>query len=306
MKQQLGEWLEEARKIIEEAGFVLEKTREIQYGIQWLVSREGTSFPVNIYHSKKRGITVVCGGKCDSAARVELERMLGAVKTKESTTEDLLEMPFASWVGTDEAGKGDYFGPLVVAGFVADRAIAPVLTEMGIRDSKSMNNARVTALGRDIQRRFGDRVEVVEIPPHRYNRVIEQFRKEGKNLNHLLGWAHARVVENLMKRRPFEAALADRFGDEKYIREALRSMKRVDLWQVPRAERNPAVAAASVVARHRFLMGLKNLEKEAGREIPRGAGDEVMTAARAICLQGGMERLARVAKLHFSITKRLK
>jgi ribonuclease HIII len=134
---------------------------------------------------------------------------------------------------------------------------------------------------------------------------MEKFRREGKNLNHLLGWAHARVLENLVRRHHSEAALADQFGDERYIREALKSMGHLELRQTPRAERNPAVAAASVAARHRFLIRLRKLGKEVGLELPKGSGEEAMAVARIIFLKGGIEKLAHVAKLHFALTKRL-
>lgn len=304
-ENRIKEWLDRAQEIVEEAGFSIEKTREIQQGVQWIVGRAGSSIPINIYHSKKRGITVVYGGSPTSPVRVELERLLGSAVAAKLAAGEPLEMPFASWVGTDESGKGDYFGPLVVAGFAADHSIAPRLAEMGVRDSKSMADSRVAEVARDLLQRFGDRLEVVEILPPRYNEIMEKFRKEGKNLNHLLGWAHARVLENLMQRRPFEAALADQFGDERYIREALKSMGRLELRQTPRAERDPAVAAASVVARYRFLMRLKRLSKKLGLDLPKGAGNNVMAAGRAIFLQAGMEKLAQVAKLHFALTGRL-
>jgi len=304
-EQSMRQWLDRTREKLERAGFSIQNVREIQYGIQLIVDREGASCPINVYHSKKRGITAVCGGSLDSPVRAELECLLGAVASRRQTTEDSLDMPFPSWVGTDESGKGDYFGPLVVAGFATNQSITPLLVDMKVRDSKSMDDSQLSKVAQEILRKFGDRFEVVEILPRRYNEIMEKFRKEGKNLNHLLGWAHARVLENLMKRHPFEAALADQFGNERYIREALKSMGHLELRQMPRAERNPVVAAASVVARHRFLTRLRKLHKNVGLELPKGAGYNVLAAARAIFLQGGIEKLAHVAKLHFAITKRL-
>ena len=304
-EQSMRQWLDMARENLEKAGFSIQHIREIQYGIQLIVGREGASCPINVYHSKKRGITAVCGGSPGSPVRTELECLLGTVVDRRPSTEDILEMPFTTWAGSDESGKGDYFGPLVVAGFVTNNSITPLLVDMRVRDSKSMDDIQLSKVSQEILRKFGDRFEVVEILPRRYNEIMEKFRKEGKNLNHLLGWAHARVLENLVKRHPFEAALADQFGDERYIREALKSMGRLELRQMPRAERHPAVAAASVVARHRFLTRLRELNKNADLELPKGAGDNVLAAARAIFLQGGIENLSHVAKLHFAITKRL-
>src|SRR4029077_1213327 len=94
------------------------------------------------------------------------------------------------WIGTDEAGKGDFFGPLVVAGVYATEATAILLRQIGVRDSKTLSDKRIAEIGVEIRQTCP--VNVVAIGPDRYNEMYAKIR----NLNRLLAWAHARVIEN--------------------------------------------------------------------------------------------------------------
>lgn len=165
-----------------------------------------------------------------------------------------------SWIGTDEAGKGDYFGPLVCAAVYVDDELSRRLTALGVRDSKTLSDARVRQLAEAIRQTCGTRViSVVPIPPDAYNRLYEQFRREGKTLNTLLAWGHARAIENLLSKGiETDNVLVDQFTDVRYITSALLKQGRsrdLNLVALPRAESNIAVAAASILARDRFLGG---------------------------------------------------
>jgi ribonuclease HIII len=106
-----------------------------------------------------------------------------------------------SWIGTDEAGKGDYFGPLVSAAVYVDDSIASHLQHLGVRDSKKLSDRKVRELAAAIRNQVGTRVlRVVPLVPSAYNRVQAQFVKEGKTLTTLLAWAHARAIGDLLKR----------------------------------------------------------------------------------------------------------
>jgi len=142
----------------------------------------------------------------------------------------------------------------------------------------------------------------VAIGPERYNSLYQEI----KNLNRLLAWAHARVLENLLGRVSCEYALADKFGDERFIQNALMKKGRtIQLEQRVRAEEEIAVAAASLVARAEFLRRLASLSGECGLTLPKGAGPQVDEAARSIVKRLGPEALERVAKLHFKTTKKV-
>lgn len=222
----------------------------------------------------------------------------GGAKTKTKTRK--LPLPH---IGTDESGKGDYFGPLVVGGVMVDTASRERLAALGIRDSKKLSDARCRELAAEIRRIRVERYREVIIPPERYNTLYEEFRKEGRNLNHLLAWAHARAIESLLDCAPCRLAVADQFGNERYIRSSLMNKGReIELIQEHRGERYLAVAAASILARDRFLEYLDRLSGEAGLTLPKGAGPPVVTAAREYVKRHGADKLSRVAKLHYKTT----
>ncbi len=206
------------------------------------------------------------------------------------------ELAGAPRIGTDEAGKGDYFGDLVVAGVYLDAAMELLATEMGVTDSKKLSDARARMLAREICAVFPH--EIVRISPAKYN---ELYAKMG-NLNRLLAWAHARVIENLLPRTGASLVVADQFGNAAVLESALlRGGRRVRLVQLPKGERDRAVAAASIVARAAFLQRLEALSREIGLELPKGAA-HVLPIARALYEKGGLPLLRRVAKLHFRTT----
>ena len=217
-----------------------------------------------------------------------------------STSEQVMPLPY---IGTDESGKGDYFGPMVIAGVWLDEVAQKELEELGVRDSKTLSDNKCRELAVRIRGLCAGKYEEVVIPPERYNMLYEQFQREKKNLNHLLAWGHARALESLLSRHTSERAVADQFGDEKYIKSRLMEKgKTVHLVQTPKAERYTAVAAASILARDRFLLQLQQAGKQFGAVLPKGASPEVVEAARQLVKQDGAAVLRRVAKLHFKTT----
>lgn len=206
-------------------------------------------------------------------------------------------------VGTDESGKGDYFGPLVVGGVMVEAGSRDQLAALGVRDSKKLGDGRCRELAAGIRRICVEKYREVIIPPERYNTLYEEFRREGRNLNHLLAWAHARAIESLLDAAPCRLAVADRFGNESYIRSRLMKKGReIELIQEHRGERYLAVAAASILARDRFLEYLERLSDEAGLPLPKGAGAPVVAAAREYVGRHGAEKLRGVAKIHYKTT----
>jgi ribonuclease HIII len=206
-------------------------------------------------------------------------------------------------IGTDESGKGDFFGPLVCAGVYVDADSAETLQAMGVRDSKRLSDRRCRELAESIKITQRERYDVVEISPPRYNALYEQFRREGKNLNTLLAWAHARVLENLLSGVVCTRAITDQFADPRFVQSKLQQRgKAIELIQMPRAEVHIAVAAASVLARARFLERLEALSRQFGMTLPKGASNAVVQAGQALVKRHGLETLRQVAKLHFKTT----
>ncbi|HEY8498046.1 MAG TPA: ribonuclease HIII [Limnochordales bacterium] len=208
---------------------------------------------------------------------------------------------FVARAGLDESGKGDYFGPLVaVAAAVTAPELERELAHLGVTDSKRLSDGRCLELAKELAARLP--FEAVVIGPPRYNQLWERLG----NVNRILAWAHARALENLLARVEVQVVVADQFArDPQRLGRALMERgRRVELRQHPRAEADLAVAAASVLARARFLRELQRLSREAGLPLPKGA-TEVEEAARELWRRGGMEALGRFAKLHFAITRRV-
>src|SRR3977135_3822269 len=159
---------------------------------------------------------------------------------------------FEPHFGIDESGKGDFFGPLVIAGVYVDREIARKFLDAGIQDSKRIgSDAKIRSLAEIIRTTPGAVGDTVAIGPERYNDLYEKFG----NLNTLLGWGHARVIENLLERKPdCPRALSDKFADPSVIEKALgRHGQKIQLDQRTKAESDLAVAAASILAREAFI-----------------------------------------------------
>ncbi len=200
--------------------------------------------------------------------------------------------------GVDESGKGDFFGPLVIAGVYVDAEIARSLVEGGVTDSKRIgSDARIRELAAFIRGIEGVDCEVIMIGPTKYN---ELYRKIG-NLNKLLAWGHARVIGNLAGRLPeCPRALSDKFGNPKLIENSLKSMAvELQLEQRTKAESDPAVAAASILAREKFIDWMAGKSRELEVDLPRGASARVVEVAGRLVTESGGRILEDLAKTHF-------
>jgi ribonuclease HIII len=206
-------------------------------------------------------------------------------------------------LGVDESGKGDFFGPLCIAGAYVNETVVKSWADAGIRDSKNISSdKRIRELAELIRKTPGCVTTVVPIGSEAYNRLYGKM----KSVNTILAWGHARVIENLMEQRhrmtpPPVRAISDQFASNKEtVARALMTLGRgIELIQKHRAEEDLAVAAASIVARHEFVTRLAALEKQFGMKLPRGASVAVDAAAKEFATKYGVKDLAKVAKLHF-------
>jgi ribonuclease HIII len=206
----------------------------------------------------------------------------------------------SGWVGTDESGKGDYFGPLVIGGVHVDSKTKGMLSGLRVRDSKRISDNVIKDL--DYRIRSSCIYSVVVIGPEKYNLLYGKM----KNLNKLLAWGHARVIENILLRVDCKKAISDQFGSELYIKNALMKLgKQIELTQSPHAESDVGVAAASIIARAEFLRKMERLSEECGFELPKGASEQADSAGRRIVEHMGKDALNRFAKLHFKNTARV-
>ncbi len=213
-------------------------------------------------------------------------------------------------IGTDEAGKGDFFGPLVTAGVYVDERTAKLLRTLGVRDSKLVGDRELRGLASDIRNVVEDRQRaVIIVTPKRYNELYKQMRGEGKNLNTLLAWAHTRAIEDLIQHglRP-KFILSDQFGDKRYIENRLQVDTRlsgVPVIQMHRAEADVAVAAASILARDAFLRWIDQTGKALGLTVPKGASPKVIETGRLLVSRLGADGLKDYAKVSFKTMQKV-
>lgn len=274
-----------------------------------LLQAEGYKFetrPYTLYFAQKDKLTiavyekgpkaVVQGRGTEEFVRYKLEPdILGEAKL--GYEEFLNPQMYEPHFGIDESGKGDFFGPLVIAGAYVDRDIARHFQQLGITDSKRIGSDKKI---RDLAKAIRDSKtpqSVVVIGPERYNAL---YLKIG-NLNRLLAWGHARIIENLCEIRPdCPRALSDKFADVRVLERALMEKGRgIVLDQQTKAESDFAVAAASILAREKFIDWLEEHGKAAGVPLLRGVSAAVKKSAQSIVRSGGREALAKVAKMHF-------
>ncbi len=206
-------------------------------------------------------------------------------------------------LGVDESGKGDFFGPLCIAGVYVNEAIVKSWKDSGIRDSKNISSdKKIKDFAELITKTPGCVTSVVPIGNEAYNRLYEKMR----SVNTLLAWGHARVIENLMgqqhRMNPLPVrAISDQFAaNPETVAKALMPLGRgVELIQKHRAEEDLAVAAASILARNEFVTRLAALEKRFEISLPKGASAAVDAAAKEFISKHGAENLPKVAKMHF-------
>ena len=240
---------------------------------------------------------LVQGRGVEEFVQFELEpKILGEAKLgyEEVHSPEMFEPHF----GVDESGKGDFFGPLVIAGVYVDHGIARKLLEAGVQDSKRIgSDARIRALAQTIRKSANGLIETVLIGPQRYNELYEKFG----NLNKLLGWGHARVIENLLEKKPdCPRSLSDQFADAHVVEQSLlRHGRKIDIDQRTKAESDVAVAAASILAREAFINWLERRGKELGFRFERGASAKVKEIAKELVETKGPDTLRDVAKVHF-------
>ena len=202
-------------------------------------------------------------------------------------------------MGIDESGKGDFFGPLVIAAAYCNEGLARKLAELGVKDSKRITSDKAAlAIAAKIRGILGNnRYTFVRVGNPSYNRLYAKMR----SVNRLLSWGHARCIENLLTTVPScPKAISDQFGNKESVQRALMKKGRtIELVQRHRAESDIAVAAASILAREGFLLSLAELEKKYGQPFPKGASPQVREAAGKLVEKHGPEVFIETAKCHF-------
>jgi ribonuclease HIII len=258
----------------------------------WRADGEGVCI---IYYKSSK--CLVQGKNTDNFAK----KYFNIVEQPSIITTETFVHDFPAWIGTDESGKGDYFGPLVAAGVMVKREQVEYLTSLNIKDSKKLTDSFIRKISNEIKKNCP--FSIVVISDEKYNELYAKFG----NLNKLLAWAHAKAIENILGKNSCDYAISDKFGDESLIKNALQKEgKKIELIQRTKAESDIAVACASVIARCEYVERMEKLGFEFKLDLKKGASEQVTSIAQDFVQKYGKERLKFVAKLHFKNTSLLK
>lgn len=244
----------------------------------------------------KSGKVVVQGKNIEDIVKKYFNENFSSAKIVENS--EIAPYPH---IGTDESGKGDFFGPLVTAGCYLTYENAMKMKSLGAQDSKKLDDKKILCLAEQIKE--NSVFDIVVIGCKKYNELYLKFN----NLNKMLAWAHATVIENLVKKTGATLGVSDQFGDENLILNSLKQNgKQIKLIQQPRAEADMAVACASILARSEFVKRISKMSLEYGINFPKGAGENVLIQGKKFVEQFGYEELASVSKTHFKTYNSLK
>jgi ribonuclease HIII len=267
---------------------------------------QGFSFshpPHTLFAAQKKGVscTLYASGKLTVQGKEKAEFITfylepEILKTVSFSYPEATLSPVAR-IGVDEAGKGDFFGPLCIAGVFSPNGGAEALHRLGVKDSKQLSDRTILSLSKKIRENF--LCSVVRLFPQKYNELYRSFH----NLNALLAWGHATAISELVEKSGCKVVIIDQFASEHLVKNALRKKRQeVELTQRHRAEEDPVVAAASILARAAFVEGIERLSQEVSFSLPKGAAPQVIEAGKQLVSAFGKEILGTVAKLHFKTT----
>jgi ribonuclease HIII len=261
---------------------------EKDYHFEFSVKEEKNSVKVLVYFGKKGVRQVIQGNPSES-----LKYILSPNDSLQSISEPEV------YIGSDETGKGDVFGPLVTCAYYVDKSNAKKLKEIGVRDSKTISDKQIFKLASEIKKLAPDNFEIIAINPQRYNELYEKF----KNINELLNWSHSKAIENLHARKPALTIITDKFRKKDLKFSSEFKADDYKLIQETKAEKYTAVAAASILARSKQLQWFES-QKKNGIELKRGASEEVKELVRQLISQKKVS-IQELAKMHFKTVSKL-
>ncbi len=305
----LEQIMDRLKKLEQDRCCTVKEIKEIQYGVQFRLRIEEQEGMVRFYDGKKglkMDLSQIKEEKIRNAFSAKLEEFLsfrGEEKRKEDSSvkqQIVFGLPLTI-MGSDESGKGDYFGPLVTAAvFLPSLKIAEELMDLGMKDSKKLPAGKINSLAEAIMERCPYAVSVLK--NEEYNRLYEKIQ----NLNTLLAKQHVDTISLLQEKCGEKTVLVDQFAKGPVLAEMMEKRNiEAELYQKERGEEHPAVAAASIVARYFFMREMAQMEEKYQMPFGLGAGEGMLTSAKAFAARYGKEELRQVAKLHFKTTAQL-
>ncbi|MEA1972036.1 MAG: ribonuclease HIII [Candidatus Cloacimonadota bacterium] len=299
MNNTLTNYKTELLKVTEKHHFTLTNEKTIPYGVSLTFALKNESICLNIYYSKKKGISTVIKSK--SPLKSKLEAVLAEIYISKKINFH----NWKRWIGSDESGKGDFFGPLVVAAFYCTNSMEKGLIKIGVKDSKKLKDNQIMKIAEKVKKLYPNNIKVIILNPQKYNEVYNKFRNQNKKLNELLAWMHSRMILDLRKKFEVDGILIDKFTNDRVIKSSIKSMKSENIMLQTKAESDIAVATASIVARYHFVKKMEELEQKFDLKFSKGASNIVISQAHNFVKKYSRDRLNEIAKLHFKTTKKI-
>jgi len=288
-KKEIDNLRETVKKQIENISVspVSEKT----YNYEFTVDNGESKLKVLLYFGKKGLKKVLQGSSTSSIYNLVSEIIEENYSLFKSEPERIPD----KYIGSDESGKGDFFGPLVVSAFYTNSEVSKRLGVLGVRDSKELTDDAIKKIASQIKKEFPDNFSIITMEPEQYNQL---YAEHGKNLNKLLIFSHSRAVENLLHKFDVKFVITDKFSFKNLDLVADNRFDDIKFVQETKAEKYLGVAAASILARNEFVSWFDNLAIK-GVVLPKGASNEVDKTAKKLSIKYGKENLYRICKTHF-------
>lgn len=292
IKESAQSKIHQLRRQIGTKGFITSSIEQKNYNYEFLISKGNEKLKLQLYFGKK-GLRIVIQGNNETNLFKQIQNIVFDQKSLDFQEKSIDEPSI--YIGSDESGKGDAFGPLVIAAFYSTKECRNSLLKLGVKDSKELNDYQISRIGKSIADEFPDNFEILIIDPEYYNDLYDKF----KNLNSLLTWGHTEVINSLLERKNCSEAIIDKFSNKPLTLRKNLKEEEITITQTTKAERFIGVAAASILARVKVVEWFES--NHLG--LPKGASGEVDKVIKNIMDNPEIE-MKNIAKLHFKNVKR--
>ena len=269
---------------------------EKQYNYEFTASSDREKIKVQVYFGKK-GVKVVLQGNKDSLLYTEINQIISEQHQLDFMNKKNDEPD--TYIGSDEAGKGDVFGPLITTAFYVDQKVKAKLASFGVRDSKDLSEVQITEIAKKIRKEFPNNFETIPLFPEKYNELYYKFN----NLNALLTWTHSKAISNMLDKFECNNVIVDKFSNRAINISSSRSNNKVDVLQIPKAESYIGVAAASIIARDTFNKWFIKMKYDLF-DFPKGASNNVEQTVKFFIKKYSFEEIKKVSKVHFKTVQK--
>ncbi|MCF6270893.1 MAG: ribonuclease HIII [Melioribacteraceae bacterium] len=269
---------------------------EKQYNYEFTASSDRDKIKIQAYFGKK-GVKVVLQGNRDSLLYTEINQIIFEQHQLDFMNKKNDEPK--SYIGSDESGKGDVFGPLVTTAFYVDEKVKIKLTQLGVRDSKDLSEVQITKIAKMIRTEFPNNFETIPLYPEKYNELYNKFN----NLNALLTWTHSKAISNLLNKFACNNVIVDKFSNRPINISSNSSDNNIDILQIPKAESYIGVAAASIIARDTFNWWFIKMKNNLF-DFPKGASNNVEQTVKFFIKKYSFEEIKKVSKIHFKTVQK--